>query len=150
MNDLSEIIVSFGNEKIQNTHSEETNRERITDESQIPYLLFHFNENLEKRFYKKTIKEIDSLLKSPNVDEFNNVWKIYILRIRAQLKVIEKKIEKYLISYVEKLKLKHKINSIKKYLNQVLENLNIFIEKFSVSKKDEVLEKVDNLLYCYL
>ena len=149
MNDLSEIIVSFGNEKIQNTHSEETNRERITDESQIPYLLFHFNENLEKRFYKKTIKEIDSLLKSPNVDEFNNIWKIYILRIRAQLKVIEKKIEKYLISYVEKLKLKHKINSIKKYLNQVLENLNIFIEKFSVSKKDEALEKVDNLLYCY-
>ena len=57
MNDLSEIKISFGNEKVQNTHSEENNKDRISDESQIPYLLLHFNENLGKKFYKKTIKE---------------------------------------------------------------------------------------------
>jgi hypothetical protein len=149
MNDLSEIKIYFGNEKVQNTHSEENNKDRISDESQIPYLLLHFNENLGKKFYKKTIKEIDSLLKGQNVDDFKKIWKIYILRIRAQLKVIEKKIEKYLILHVEKMKMKHKVNGIKKYLNQVFENLNIFIQKFSVSKTDEALEKVDDLLHCY-
>lgn len=153
MNNLNEIIVSFENEKnnyFQQTHSEENiNKDKIYDESQITYLLYHFYENLGKRLYKKTIKEIDSLLNGQNIDEFDRAWKIYILRIRAQLKVIQKKIEKYLIRYVEKNKLKYKINSIKKYLNQVLENLIIFVEKFSVSKKDEVIEKVDNLLHCY-
>ena len=154
MNDLNEIVVSFENDKnhnyIQQTHSEEnSNKDKISDESQITYVLFHFYENLGKRFYKKTIKEIDSLLNGQNIDEFDRAWKIHILRIRARLKVIKKKIEKYLIHHAEKMKFKYEINSIKKYLNQVLDNLNIFVQKFSNSKQEEVIEKVDNLLYCY-
>ena len=150
MNNLNEIIVSFDNEKIQNTNSEENyNKEKINDESQLTYLLFHFYENLGKKLYKKTIKEIDSLIKGQNIDIYNKAWKIYVLRVRAQLKVIKMKIKKYLILHIEKVKLKHKINSIKKYLNQILENLNILIGKFSILKKEEYIEKVDNLLRCY-
>ena len=154
MNDLNEIVVSFENDKnhnyIQQTHSEEnSNKDKISDESQITYVLFHFYENLGKRFYKKTIKEIDSLLNGQNIDEFNRAWKIHILRIRARLKVIKKKIEKYLIHHAEKMKFKYEVNSIKRYLNQVLDNLNIFVQKFSNSKQEEEIEKVDNLLYCY-
>ena len=151
---LNDIIVSIDNEKYQNyiqqTHSEEnSNKDKISDETQITYLLFRFYENLQKRFYKKTIKEINSITNGQNIDEYNKAWKIFIIRIRAQLKVIKKKIEKYLIRYVEKIKLKHKIISIRKYLNQVLENLIIFVEKFAVSKKEEETEKVDNILRCY-
>ena len=94
---LNDIIVSIDNEKYQNyiqqTHSEEnSNKDKISDETQITYLLFHFYENLQKRFYKKTIKEINSITNGQNIDEYNKAWKIFIIRIRAQLKVIKKKI----------------------------------------------------------
>ena len=155
MNNLNEILVSFGNEQnkkeIQQSRSEENSKkEIINDESQLNYFLFRFCENIKKGQYKKTIREIDTLLNEQNIDELNKSWKIYLLRIRAQLKVIKKNIDKYLISIdKENVKQKYKINNIKRYLNQVMENLNIFVEKLSL-KKEEIIEKIDNLLRCYL
>ena len=154
MNNLNEIMVSFENEKKQEENqqdqSEENNcEEKINDESQLNYFLFYFYENLSKRYYKKTIKEIDSLLKNQDIDWYGKAWKFHILKIRAQLKIIKKKIEKYLIVHFEKAKSKYKINSIKKYFKHVLENLNLFIEKYSASKDNEDIIKVDNLLHCY-
>ena len=154
MNNLNEIMVSFENEKKQEENqqdqSEENNcKEKINDESQLNYFLFYFYENLSKRYYKKTIKEIDSLIKNQDIDWYGKAWKFHILKIRAQLKIIKKKIEKYLIVYFEKAKSKYKINSIKKYFKHVLENLNLFIEKYSTSKDNEDIIKVDNLLHCY-
>lgn len=155
MNNISEIIVSFEKEKnkneIQQTQSEENSyKESINDESQLNNLLLHFNDYLKKGAYKKTIKKIDSLLKEQNIDELNKSWRVYILRIRAQLKVIKNKVDKYLfLTTGQKMINKYKINSIKKYLNQVLENLNIFVTKFSMLKNDEFIEKVDYLLGCY-
>ena len=154
MNNLNEIMVSFENEKKQEENqqdqSEENNcEEKINDESQLNYFLFYFYENLSKRYYKKTIKEIDSLIKNQDIDWYGKAWKFHILKIRAQLKIIKKKIEKYLIVHFEKAKSKYKINSIKKYFKHVLENLNLFIEKYSASKDNEDIIKVDNLLHCY-
>ena len=154
LNDPNEIIVSIDNEKYhsyrQQIHSElNSKKDKINDESQINFVLLHFCENLRKKLYKKTIKEIDSLTLGQNLDEFNNAWKIFIIRIRAQLKVIKKKIEKYFINNAEKSKLKTNINSVKNYLNKVLKNLNIFVENFLVSNKKETIEKIDNLLRCY-
>ena len=154
MNNLNEIMVSFENEKKQEENqqeqSEENNcKEKINDESQLNYFLFYFYENLSKRYYKKTIKEIDSLIKNQDIDWYGKAWKFHILKIRAQLKIIKKKIEKYLIVHFEKAKSKYKINSIKKYFKHVLENLNLFIEKYSASKDNEDIIKVDNLLHCY-
>ena len=153
MNNLNEIMVSFENEKKQEENqqdqSEENNKEKINDESQLNYFLFYFYENLSKRYYKKTIKEIDSLIKNQDIDWYGKAWKFHILKIRAQLKIIKKKIEKYLIVHFEKAKSKYKINSIKKYFKHVLENLNLFIEKYSTSKDNEDIIKVDNLLHCY-
>ena len=154
MNSLNEIVLSIDNDKYQNafqpTHSEEnTYKERIYDESQLTYLLYHFYENLKKQLFKKTIKEIDSILNGQNIDGLKRAWKVYILRIRAQLKVIKKKIEKYLIFNSDKMRLKYEINSIKKYLGQVLDNLIVYVQKFPQSQKDEAFEKTDNLLHCY-
>ena len=56
------------------------------------HLFLHFYE--EKKLYKKTIKEIDSLLNNQNIEDYKYSWKIYILRIRAQLKIINRKIKK--------------------------------------------------------
>ena len=154
MNNPNEILVSIEEEQnkneIQQSHSEEnSNKEIINDESQLNYFLFRFCENLRKKQYKKTIREIDTLLNEQNIDELNESWKVYILKIRAQLKVVKKKIDKYLISIDnENMKQKYKINSIKRYLNQIMENLNIFVEKLSF-KKEEIVEKMDNLLRCY-
>ena len=154
MNNPNEILVSIEEEQnkneIQQSHSEEnSNKEIINDESQLNYFLFHFCENLRKKQYKKTIREIDTLLNEQNIDKLNESWKVYILKIRAQLKVVKKKIDKYLISIDnENMKQKYKINSIKRYLNQIIENLNIFVEKLSF-KKEEIVEKMDNLLRCY-
>ena len=154
MNSLNEIVLSIDNDKYQNafqpTHSEEnTYKERIYDESQLTYLLYHFYENLKKQLFKKTIKEIDSILDGQNIDGLKRAWKVYILRIRAQLKVIKKKIEKYLIFNNDKMRLKYEINSIKQYLTQVLDNLIVYVQKFPESKEDEAFEKTDNLLHCY-
>ena len=154
MNNPNEILVSIEEEQnkneIQQSHSEEnSNKEIINDESQLNYFLFRFCENLRKKQYKKTIREIDTLLNEQNIDKLNESWKVYILKIRAQLKVVKKKIDKYLISIDnENIKQKYKINSIKRYLNQIMENLNIFVEKLSF-KKEEIVEKMDNLLRCY-
>ena len=154
MNSLNEIVVSFENENkensIQNNNIEEKyNKKKEFDESYLNHLLLHFYENLGKKFYKKTIKEIDTLLNNQNIEHYKYEWKIYILRIRALLKIINRKIKKYLTSYAERMRFKNKINGIKNYLNEVFENLNIFIDKFSASKKEEIIEKVDSILRCY-
>ena len=154
MNILNEIVVSIENDKNQNAFQqsiseENTYKEKIYDESQLTFLLYHFYENLKKSLFKKTITEIDSILKEQNIDGLKRAWKVYILRIRAQLKVIRKKIDKYLIFNSDKMRLKYEINSIKKYLSQVLENLIVYVQKFSESQEDEVFEKTDNLLCCY-
>ena len=154
MNNPNEILVSFGNEQnkyeIQQSHSEvNSTKEIINEEAQITYLLYRFDENFKKGAYKKTIKEIDTILNEQNLDGLNKSWKIYMLKIRAQLKVIKKKMDKYLIRIdIEKMKTKYKISSIKRYLNQVLENLNNLVDKISMSKKEDIIEEVDHLL-CY-
>lgn len=84
MNSLNEIIVSFENEKkensIQHNNSEENyNKEKIYDESHITFLLYHLYENLGKKFYKKALKEIDTLFKTQDIDKYKDAWKIYIL-----------------------------------------------------------------------
>ena len=154
MNNPNEILLSFEedqnkNEIHQSLSDENSNKEIINDESQLNYFIFLFCEYLRSRQYKKVIREIDTLLNGQNIDELNNSWKVYILKIRAQLKVTKNKIEKYLISIDNKnMKQKYKINSIKRYLNQIMENLNIFVEKLTFIK-EEIVEKIDNLLRCY-
>ena len=90
MNNPNEILVSIEEEQnkneIQQSRSEEnSNKEIINDESQLNYFLFRFCENLRKKQYKKTIREIDTLLNEQNIDKLNESWKVYILKIRAQL-----------------------------------------------------------------
>ena len=151
MNDPKDIIVSIENIKEDNSlnlNPTEENNENI-EETRYDNLLFHIYENLGKRFYKKTIKEIDLLIKNNFFKGYSRAWKIYILKIRAILKIVTKKIKKYLINHFEKMKIKHHINTIKKYLNQIPIELNNFFENFIDSNTKNDGEKIDNLLRCY-
>jgi len=156
MNDPKDIIVSFENIKEENSLNQtftekniNNEKDSISEERRFQNIFFHLKENLSKRFYKTTLKEIDLLIQSQYLEGHDYAWKIYILRIRALLKVIKKKIIKYLIDHYEKVKIKHNINSIKKYFNHVQINLNDFLENhFDVSDVNNS-EKIDDLIHIY-
>ena len=166
MTDLKDIIldISLGDEfeeekgkdeKIEEELKEEEKEENKNEvssmeESRFNNLLLHLQENLSKRFYKKTIKEIDSILSSNDVGIHSRAWKIYILKIRAILSIIKNKISKYLINHIEKIRIKHHINTIKKYLNKIPIEFDNFYEKNNNIKIHENIELINDLIYCYL
>lgn len=156
MNDPKDIVVSFENIKDENSLNQTLTdkninyeKESITEERRFQNILFHLKENLSKRFYKTTLKEIDVLIQNQYLEGYEYAWKIYILKIRALLKIIKKKIIKYLINHYEKVKIKHNINSIKKYFNQVQINLNDFLENKFVPNDINDSEKIDDLIHIY-
>ena len=155
MNDPKDIIVSIENkeeENIINQSSSDKNNEKeteVNDQSHQNNLLFHLYENLGKKFYKKTLKEIDLLIQNNYLEGYSKAWKIYILKIRALLKIIKNKIKKYLVQHYEKVKLKHHINNIKKYLNQIQIELNNFFDNFVNENTINEGDKINYLLRCY-
>ena len=160
MNDPKDIVVSIslGKEEKNNNSAEQSieednkdNKENLvlTEEARFNNLFLHLKENLSKKLFKKTIKEIDVLLESKYIEDYSQIWRISILKIRAILKIIKKKIIKYLINHYEKAKLKHHIYGIKKYFNLILIEFNNFLS----NNKDSIIinnkEMVDQLLLCY-
>ena len=139
-------------EKIEEELKEEENKKEVSsmEESRFNNLLIHLNENLSKRFYKKTIKEIDSILSTNDVGIYARSWKIYILKIRAIFSIIKNKIRKYLINHIEKVRIKHHINTIKKYLNKIPIEFDNFYENNKNIKFHENIELINDLIYCYL
>ena len=106
MNDPNDIILSISidqEEKEDEEKEEELNQKEVitlTEEHRFDNLLIHLQENLSKRFYKKTIKEIESLIEANDIEGHSRSWKIYILKIRAILSIIKNKITKYLVNHV--------------------------------------------------
>ena len=157
MNDPKDIIltITLDKEKEKENESEESNEEEekkenveLNDESRFQILYIHLCENLSKRLYKKTIKEIDTLIETKYIEEYSCAWKITILKIRALAKIVKKKIVKYLIYHYEKAKLKNNIISIRNYLKKILNELNNFLNNLN-GKSSIDLEIVDQLLLCY-
>ena len=154
MNDPKDIVVSIENnkeeEEVNQPPVEDINEnEAQTEESRMNNLVFHLYENFGKKFYKRTLKEIDLLIQNKYLKGYSKAWKIYILRIRGILKIIKKKIDKYLIKHFEKVKMKHHINNIKKYLNQIPIEFNYFFENFVDEKSCYEVDKIDYLIRCY-
>ncbi len=157
MNDPKDIIVSIENTKEDNQDvqqqqqpvEEKIENEVQTEESRLDNLLFNLYENFGQRFYKRTLKEIEVLIKNNYIKGYSREWKIYILKIRGLLKIIKNKIEKYLIRHFEKAKIKHHINSIKKYLNQIPIELNYFFDTFTDENTKYEVDKIDYLMRCY-
>ena len=158
MNDPNDIILSISidqdeKEDEEKEKEEELNQKEVitlTEEHRFNNLLIHLQENLSKRFYKKTIKEIESLIEANDIEGHSRSWKIYILKIRAILSIIKNKITKYLVNRVEKMRIKHHINTIKKYLNKIPNEFSNFYE---INKSREIyknIELINDLLYCYL
>ena len=154
MNDPQDIILTIAldkeKEKELNESNEEDKKENIelNDESKFKILYSHLCENLSKKLYKKTIKEIDTLIETEYIEGCLFTWKISILKIRALCKIVKKKILKYLIYHYEKAKLKNHIIGIKNYLKKIANEFNSFLENLDkkLSNDEEV---VDQLLLCY-
>ena len=156
MNDPKDIVVSITLGKEENNNSleqsiEEENKEEmiLTEEAKFNNLFLHLKENLSKKLFKKTIKEIDVLIESKYIEDYSQIWKISILKIRALLKIVKKKIIKYLINHYEKIKIKHHIYSIKKYFHQILSEFHIFLKNNDDSNIINNKEIIDSLLLCY-
>ena len=154
MNDPKDIIVTISLGKEDNPLNQaitEENKENqiITKEHHFNNLMFHLRENLSKKLYKKTIKEIDLLFLKKYIEGYSRSWKISILKLKAILKIVKHKIIKYLINHFEKIKLKHHINGIKRYLSYALNELNKFFEDNEDINIINDEEMVDDLLYCY-
>ena len=95
MNDPKEIIINISIDEDETQENKDNN------------LLLNLKESLSKRFYKKTIMEIDSLIQGKHIEGHSRSWKIYIYKIRAILGVIKNKIMKYLINHTEKIRIKY-------------------------------------------
>ena len=155
MNDPKDIVVTITLEKEDNISIDQTIIEEkkeniiLSDETRFNNLYLHLKENLSKRLYKKTIKEIDVLVENKYIEGYSQVWKISILKIQALLKIVKNKIIKYLINHYEKSKIKAHINSIKKYFNQILKEFNKFFQNNKESKIINDNEIVDSLMICY-
>ena len=152
MNDPNEIILNISIEKDAFMEESEEKKDEITlsEANKFNNLLLHLKENLSKRFYKKTIIEIDSLLEVENVDNQSLSWKLYILKIRATLSIIKNKIRKYLIIQMEKKRINYHINRIRKYLNKIPIEFTNFFENHKNIEMHKNLELINDLLYCYL
>ena len=154
MNDPKDITISIENmpDNITiNQFNTDNNSEKpsLIEESRLDNLLFHLQGNLKKKFYKKTLKEINIIIQTNYLQGYWHSWKIYILKIKAMLKIIKKKIIKYLILHLENIKIKHHICIIKKYFNLILNELNKFIEEHIDSNTINDGEKIKDLLICY-
>jgi len=154
MNDPKDIVVTISLGKEDNSLNQsiiEENKENFIDtkEHRFNNLMFHLRENLSKKLYKKTLKEIDILLQKNYTEGYSRTWKLSILKIKAILKIVKHKINKYLINHYEKVKIKHHINGIKRYLSHALNELTIFYEDNEDTNIINNEEMVDDLLYCY-
>ena len=153
MNDPKDIVVtiSLSKDNSLNHSNTEENKDNtlLTDEDRFDNLIFHLRENLSKQLYKKTLKEIDVLIKKKYTLGYSGEWKIFILKIKAILKIIKNKIIKYLINHFEKIKIKHHIYSIKKYLYQIPIEITNFIDKYKEINIINNEEMLDNILFCY-
>ena len=156
MNDPKDIIVSIENAKEEISLNQSiiekndiSEKDLITEEIRFENILIHLRENLSKKFYKKTLKEIDLLIQQDFVETNPYIWKIKFLRIRALLKIVKNKIIKYIINQVKKLKIKHYINNIKKYFSHIQNELNDFYEKYIDSNAVNDADKINDLLHLY-
>ena len=155
MTDLKDIIldISIDQNELEEEEEKKEFEERevsLMEENRFNNLLIHLKINLSKRFYKKTIKEINSLIKTNDIGIYSRSWKLYILKIRAILSIIKNKIAKYLINHLEKVRINHHINTIKKYFNKIPNEFIKFFEKNKKMKMHENIELINDLLYCYL
>ena len=143
MNKLKEIKLDISiNQK---------DKSELIEENRFNELLLNFNTNLKKRLYKKTLKEINSLLEADNnIERFSYSWKLYILKIRANLSIIKNKIKKYLVNNFENARINYHIKTIKKYFAKIPKEFTNFYKKYDAHILNNNFELINDLLLCYL
>ena len=116
------------------------------------WLLF-LKEIIQKRLYKKALKEIDTQKLMEKYRTCKRGWELMIISIKIKLKIIKNKIIKYNFYIKEKQKVNkaHQINNCKKYLDKIKEEFNELFNNSDASNKKLIqnMDIIDELILCY-
>ena len=161
MNKIDEIVINIDKErkKAEQTNRPKEKKRTLNYKYDIHNWILLLREKMYKKGYKKVIKDIIS---AGLLDQFktNDLgYKITILYIQANLKVIENKIFKYHI--IENEKLKHQINRCFQYSKNIPDELNNLLENMpkhlinspdyynDIEKRNLCIQYVDDVIRCY-
>ena len=146
MNNPKDIIVVVK----QNEESKNYNETELLEE--LNYWISNLKEFVQKRLYKRALKEIITRKLKEKFKICKKGWEITILSIKTKLKIIKKKIKKYSLGMKDKLKPKvYQINQCKNYLNAIKEEFNELFPNNEISNKKIIDNNffTEELILCY-
>ena len=156
MNDINDIHLTLhiSKDEISNHSFIEENKDNKTfDENKLKELIIHIKENLSKKYYKSIYKQLEILSNNKGLYALNCSWIIFLLKIKILLKIVDRKITKYLIRQLGKQDRNKHINSIKKYLDQIKEEIFIFSEQYDIKhfiNNAKIIDKLLNIYFYYI
>lgn len=148
MNNPKDIIVIL--KQNEDSFDSTIKTEQLDDE--INYWISYLKEKIQKRLYKRALKEICTRQLTEKYKVCPRGWEIIILSIKTKLKIIKNKIKKHNLNPKEKQKPKlYQINQCKKFFEAIQEDFN---ELFSNKESENIqlinnLNMTDELILCY-
>ena len=140
---------------VENTYEKINTTKLIDNEEDYEYWIFNLYRDLNKKLYKKSLKDINNNIKKFKFHpKYHN---IILLKVKIILKILDNKIYKYNFNndnYLIQKQIKH----IKKYAQIIFENLtNIFYEirpdlnvNININNQLNLIDKIINYLFKYL
>ena len=140
---------------VENTYEKINTTKLIDNEEDYEYWIFNLYRDLNKKLYKKSLKDINNNIKKFKFHpKYHN---IILLKVKIILKILDNKIYKYNFNndnYLIQKQIKH----IKKYAQIIFENLtNIFYEirpdlnvNININNQLNLIDKIINYLFQYL
>ena len=161
MNKIDDIVIDINKDKkkVSEEKQQPINKKTSIYKYDIHNWILLLREKMSKKGYKKAIKDIIS---AGLIEQFKGTdlgYKITILFIQANIKIIENKIFKYHI--IQSDKLKHQINRCFHYaklipyrLDSLLENIPKHLMRqnnyyYDVEKRNLSIQYVDDVVRCY-
>ena len=161
MNKIDEIVIDINKER-KNTKEGSRSKEHkktMAYKYDINNWILLLREKMFKNGYKKAIKDIISANLIGQFKTHDLGYKIIIIYIQANLKVIENKIFKYHITQSDKLK--HQINRCFHYAKNIPNELNSLLDNKpkdlmdnpeyykDIEKRNLIIQYVDEVIRCY-
>ena len=157
MNDINEIhlTIPFTKEENSLNHSlVEDNKDNTSfDENKLNELLTNIKESLSKKYYKSIYKQLEIISRNKGIYTISNSWKIFLLKMKTILKIVDKKITKYLVNQKNKEEQKNHISSIKKYLEQLKIEIFEFSKNYDIKQfinNEKIIDKILHIYFYYI
>ena len=140
---------------VENTYEKINTTKLIDNEEDYEYWIFNLYRDLNKKLYKKSLKDINNNIKKFKFHpKYHN---IILLKVKIILKILDNKIYKYNFNNDDYL-IQKQIKHIKKYAQIIFENLtNIFYEirpdlnvNININNQLNLIDKIINYLFQYL